>query len=293
MTKNTSYTRDIRLLEKLISSCQSEVMRSYLIQYMRAARPYYIAKRQDQITAAPNGRKCDLIGGFPFTSQSHPWPYDEDYDEYLQPIVQLNLEKTGRLLNEDLGSGILQVWGYSVAKHRYLRFFTRVIDKISLRSLPDQMAPQKVASAIEFPSEWVAKPKLLWRGAGRMFRGTFEHLNCTESADEIFASDSFLTQEPDTDTNDADPELIDLIESWGPYWESEVIQLIQNVPYFGTYLGGHGGNNGSLGRFLNVDQSNEILIFRLTSREDEACMGIVATKDESGNLLFQTQETFM
>jgi len=69
----------------------------------------------------------------------------------------------------------------------------------------------------------------------------------------------------------------------------DVINSIRCLPYFGTYLGGYGGNMGSLGKFLSVDPDDGFLIIRLTSKEDDASVGVVANWAKEGQSFFTVE----
>lgn len=60
-------------------------------------------------------RRADQIGRCaPFTSPR--WPDMAQFSPYAVPIAQIGLKSAGRLLNEDLGTGILQVWLHEFAQ---------------------------------------------------------------------------------------------------------------------------------------------------------------------------------
>lgn len=50
-----------------------------------------------------------IIKAFPFTSESWPWPANAS-GGYLQPLVQLSLERASKALRVNLGDGLLQIW---------------------------------------------------------------------------------------------------------------------------------------------------------------------------------------
>jgi len=58
-----------------------------------------------------NQRKDDLFfGGIPFTSEKWPWPLDSK-GRRLYPIAQIDLENSSEIIQFNLGSGKLQIWG--------------------------------------------------------------------------------------------------------------------------------------------------------------------------------------
>lgn len=50
-----------------------------------------------------------VIKGFPFTSDSFPWPSDSN-EAYKQPLAQIDLDNASKLLGVNLGDSLLQLW---------------------------------------------------------------------------------------------------------------------------------------------------------------------------------------
>jgi len=288
MSKKKRYLQDIRFLKSLVVSAKDESIRQVIDKYLRLSKPYYTAKQSPQSLETLQGRCCDLAGGFPFTSVEYPWPRDDLKDEYLQPILQLNLRKVSRLLRADLGSGLLQVWGYSAEKYGHLKFELRIILTERTKTATQSVYPGKIAQAMRFNSRFLANPKLQWRAGGQMFLGTFEYVSSLDINDFAFVNPSeFAYDEP------VDDYVLEMMEEWGDNWQHEMLLSINNLPYFGTYLGGYGGSYGSRGRFLNVNPSSNIVVLQLVSSEDDACLGVVATRNEAGAITFKTQQTYL
>lgn len=53
-------------------------------------------------------RLANMVGGWPYTSQKHPWPMHGDRP--FPPFLQLNLKDISALSNKNLGDGLLQIW---------------------------------------------------------------------------------------------------------------------------------------------------------------------------------------
>ena len=81
--------------------------------------------------------------------------------------------------------------------------------------------------------------------------------------------------------------LIDLNESY------EIIDFVRSTPYFGTYLGGYGGNNGSLGNFLNINPAGGSLLIRSGSDEDDAHVGVIVRYGKGGEILFDVEGCYL
>jgi hypothetical protein len=79
--------------------------------YSKEGRPFALPSFKVQERSSIKQRTADLLGGFPFTSDAYPWPVGGKDGLHMQPIIQINLEKAGQLLNFNFGEGLLQLWG--------------------------------------------------------------------------------------------------------------------------------------------------------------------------------------
>jgi hypothetical protein len=77
---------------------------------MKISVPYALPKFYKQDGKLADQRKTDMIGGYPYTSELHPWPKWEEDGLPMQPIAQIDLDRTGHILGVDFGSGIAQIW---------------------------------------------------------------------------------------------------------------------------------------------------------------------------------------
>jgi hypothetical protein len=76
----------------------------------------------------PAQRISDMIGGWPYVSESYPWPMTYSGDLPMQPIVQLQCSKVIGLLGWPMVEGALfQVWGPA------FRDFKVVLDNLRTR----------------------------------------------------------------------------------------------------------------------------------------------------------------
>lgn len=70
------------------------------------------AIRTKKIPTARLNRCGEIFCGPIFVSEKHPWPESEGM--HMLPLIQINLDKWGRIMKMDFGTGILQVWACQV-----------------------------------------------------------------------------------------------------------------------------------------------------------------------------------
>lgn len=105
---NESYSLE---LDRFIKSVKDIDLIDYLKMYKDTSRPFCIPNFVDFDRNNKNHRIQDqVLAGFPFTSSRWPWPSGKN-GRYMQPIVQIDLKNAGIQLAEDLGTGLLQIWG--------------------------------------------------------------------------------------------------------------------------------------------------------------------------------------
>jgi hypothetical protein len=156
------------------------VRRRFIQAYARMSRTYCLPRYRplDRTNAAD--RLADQVGaGFFFTSTAWPWPMY--WGHPMQPVAQINLERAGKLLGEDLGSGLAQCW--AVPRSSYTREFETIVrhlPKAALFDAPDMTWPLP-ATWWELENEearrgcgagiepWWAGRRLDWIPMGRMF----------------------------------------------------------------------------------------------------------------------------
>lgn len=97
-------------LNHIFTNKESPSVRKALEKYLKNSVPYALPKFQKQDWSSPDQRKTDMIGGYPYTSEFHPWPTWKEDGLPMQPIAQIDLDRAGDLLGVDFGSGIAQIW---------------------------------------------------------------------------------------------------------------------------------------------------------------------------------------
>jgi hypothetical protein len=94
-----------------IDSQDFDKVKSWLVNYRKTKRDYFIPSFQIQDPANTSHRIMDLLGGVPFTSSDYPWPKTDGVGVDMQPIIQIDLSRASQNIGDDLGSELLQLWG--------------------------------------------------------------------------------------------------------------------------------------------------------------------------------------
>jgi predicted DNA-binding WGR domain protein len=82
-----------------------------------------------------------IVGGFPYTSSTHPWPRNKA-GTAMQFLAQIDLAVASKLLEEDFGAGLLQVFAHD---HELCdKFLFRIIPNKDLSAPPDLSFPEEV-----------------------------------------------------------------------------------------------------------------------------------------------------
>jgi hypothetical protein len=285
VSSRTDYQKDLAVLQSVLRGPSADIVKSEILQYFKLAVPYFVPKRCVQDITIHADRICDLVGGTPYASEKNPWPIDPETNEHLQPIFQVRLEKAGRLLSRNLGKGLLQIFGYSTKKYGHLRFLDRVIRPEDLGDVSCKSSPDIVAKSIDFGEGTQEKPKILWRSAGRMLMGNLSYVDLNIEGSLAFDVNEYLGDDWVAETSH--DSVIALNEP------DDIFDYVRSIPYFGTYLGGRGGNNGSLGNFLNLDPADCSLLIRTGSDEDDAHVGVVVRYDKSGEIVFDVEGCYL
>jgi hypothetical protein len=277
------YQLDVSAILGTIETSEDPSLRSILAEYLKLSRRYYTPLYCPQDLGKQDGRFGDLIGGFPFTSVDFPWPIDSRTGEYLQPIVQLSLSKVGKLLRRNLGRGLIQVWGYSAEAYGHLKFELRAIPDGLKRHVLSDFFPNAVARSVDFVELNQKNPKLLWRSGGAMFLGNFEFVRINQHGAfaHLDSSDSKLVEME-----------FDAFGKHSGYSITEAFEILdhmRNLPYSGTYLGGHGGGP----RSHCIDPQDSLLMLRLFNANDDCAYDLSAQSNGSGDYIFGFEEQFM
>lgn len=98
-------------IKKALKDIEYPEVKEALQIYEKEGRPFALPTFKPQDRSSAKQRTADLLGGFPFTNDAFPWPTGGADGLHMQPVIQINLEQAGKLLNFDFGSGLLQVWG--------------------------------------------------------------------------------------------------------------------------------------------------------------------------------------
>jgi hypothetical protein len=193
-------------IEAIRKEKKSPIVGTILDRFTAQARAFCPGIFHEQDPGNPAHRIADLIGGWPYTSELHPWPMTYGGDLAMQPIVQLRLSKVGQLFGVPaIGDGLLQVWGpgftdfETVLQNLREPFLTRVIPAHELGTPPDQEPPVGVRwldgqfrpkfEGVQFlmnPSEdcvFRLAPLVDWQPTRPMY-GTFPHLFNVLTLDE-------------------------------------------------------------------------------------------------------------
>ena len=274
------FAKDIEFLSDVIDRARASDTRRILANYRDQVLPYFVPRFFVQSKRIPERRKCNLIGGFPYTSAEYPWPIDVASGQHLQPIAQIDLEHVGSLLKDDFGSGLLQVWGYDAQSYGLLQAEHRIVPKLALGQAVDTFFPPEVACAMEFGDKIKARPQVQWNYAADMFMGTMEYVSSVRddilvrliTDDEVNGAKETeqVTFTADAQESEHDIDFVNIRHS------------LMNVPYFGTYLGGYGGDYGSRGSFLNVNPEKGRQLIRIYSDVDDSNIGVVVRKNVEG-----------
>ncbi len=281
------YKHDIQTILGSIRISADASIKATLVEYMKLSRPFYTPVYLPQDLSKKEGRFCDLLGGFPYTSVDFPWPTDSRTGEYLQPVAQLGLSKVGRLLQRNLGTGFIQVWGYSTEAYGQLRFELRTIGGVSEKDVLSDFFPENIARAVDLGESRRNEPRLLWRSGGGMFLGNLEFV-CGNQNESFSYSDYCGSELVDVEDGVLCDQLGILIAE-----DYEILDHVRSLPYFGTYLGGHGGGSGSLGWFLNLDPQDSLLILRAYCDEDDSNFGVFAKYEDDGKIAFDLESVYL
>lgn len=245
--------------ETYSDEAQEDEDKAFIEKYIETRLPFFVPRFEAQDVANPAHRLATLVGGFPFTSEKFPWPRDAA-GRHKQPIVQLDLTQAGKVLQVDLGRGLLQVWanqiegGWPFGKgwpwnKDDANFEVRVIPESSLGDPLDQDDPKD--------APWLKSMEQLEKGKWKPEGSIAEHpclmihsgsrlLQPRISAWVHFGSMHIPRYDDSADMRGSTTfEFSDFFFSEFP---TESIPnpdsgFIPNACYLGGYGGGHGGQN--------------------------------------------------
>jgi hypothetical protein len=111
MKKKNKFQADLNVIQEYIDVEDSPGLKAYLEVFSQLNLPAVKPKKfRRQVLKDLNQRKMAMIGGYPYTSNTHPWPKDEMDGNLMQPIAQLDLDEVGKFLSLNLGQGLIQIW---------------------------------------------------------------------------------------------------------------------------------------------------------------------------------------
>ena len=178
---------------EIASQQDDEVLRGFMKMYANKSRPFCVPQFLPFDRKRSSHRVADQIfSGFPFTCAEFPWPI-EKIGNHMQPIAQINLAMASELLSENLGSGLMQIWG-GVDSGTKVELLSRLIPESALTSEPDWFYPEHAPwldralgyegcahSSIDvsdFPSFGIDNCRVEWRLLGQMFYPSVMDLVC-------------------------------------------------------------------------------------------------------------------
>lgn len=97
-------------IKKALLDIEYPEVKEALQIFASEGRPFALPSFKSQDRTSAKQRTADLLGGFPYTSDAYPWPTGGPDGLHMQPVIQVNLDEAGKLLNFDFGEGLLQVW---------------------------------------------------------------------------------------------------------------------------------------------------------------------------------------
>ena len=97
-------------IKKALLDIEYPEVKEALQIFASEGRPFALPSFKSQDRSSTKQRTADLLGGFPYTSDAYPWPTGGPDGLHMQPVIQVNLEDAGKMLNFDFGEGLLQVW---------------------------------------------------------------------------------------------------------------------------------------------------------------------------------------
>lgn len=207
-------------------------------------------------------RLSDLLGGWPYVNDSHPWPLTRNANISMQPIVQLQLSTVGHLFSVPaIGNGLLQVWGPAfrnfddVLKNLNNAFLLRIIPSQDLSEPAADNHPDDLFwdgfhfrprdKQVEFlmnPSDlcvFSEKSLVVWQSVRPMF-GVFCHLYNYLNLDE-------------QDQMGGSDEYWPIAEEIAERTASSALSMAQHTVYLGGLGGAAGGSEDpSFGKDLLI-----------------------------------------
>lgn len=121
----------------------------------RLARAQWGRKIVMEETSTTKLNRCgEILCGPLFVSEKHSWP--ESNGEHMLPVLQINLDKCGRIMKMDFGTGILQVWNYQGSPENIVRVLPPedVKKEYLVREIPEPILAIEDDSFFFTPITW-------------------------------------------------------------------------------------------------------------------------------------------
>ena len=259
----------------------------FLEEYIKAAErlTYAIPSFFKFDPKNPEHRVADqVICGFPYTSNSWPWPQDAA-GKFMQPVVQIDLSNAGKILDKDFDDGLLQVW-FSVEPDSKVKGswdpLVRFIPRKSLREPLDENYPPDAPwnpsresdldeeLVFGMPNEIVSSARVEWITAGVMYPKPTKALN-------QWLKDRSLSFDPDIEKIEAKIEKLK-IPGLGNCFDAKSRAL-----RLGGYVFGYGNEADLISWKSNDDQ----LLFYVSV--EFFAMAVTFSKDPGGNYIFSAR----
>jgi hypothetical protein len=305
LTPASLYEAAIERLQNYANAQDNLAVKKCIENYSTSSRPYCVANFLPINPKDTSHRLGDMVGGFPFTSYADPWPVSE-MGIYKQPIVQINLELAGKLLEEDLGSGLLQVWadvledgwqydsGWPVEKVMNA-VQIRVIEKHDLSESPNSFYPSYApwdtpdeelddskshVCLMRLLRNHINNPRINWIEFGRMFQPTYSWEIPTEFSDQGYLVDDLVDAFCEWDSNNH------YLHEFVPQPESP---FIPRSTYLGGFGGGNGGQNEPYPLKFKDGTEGKLLFNTLTDGDSYASVSLAVywKRNEDGSVQFE------
>ena len=258
----SAHDQTLILMKEIAEQSASPFIIKLVEKFTHSTRTFSLPSYSAQDITNSEDRRSDLVGGALFTSDEYPWPQMADSGLYMQPILQLNLTTTGKLLGKDLGTDTLQEWGPVAVDVDDLStdiedFCIRVIPVQSIAKAPSDFLPDWKVSldgsntvffhmVFNVSDERSTLSKVTWGQPLQMF-------GCIQQLFDI----AWAELRKDLDSYGSD-ELMEFAEQLMEQLESSRLMATNNT----DYLGGWGGQTGG-----ESDPSyGDNLIVRLTDQ---------------------------
>ena len=285
------HSEALSMLEELAEQQGDNVIKRCIQLYADTSRPYCLPRYLPFDRNDPEHRVQDqVLCGFPFTSAKWPWPA-EKCGEHMHPIAQINLKYAGKHIGEDIGSGLLQIWGginYSSGRNALTH---RVIPEQDLTDTLDQFYPENppwlaredgdlsfngCVNAQFFLSDYwpfdADRCRVEWVPVGRMFYPeVFMRVSCPVDGDHVGSEFESIDCSP----------LEELAESLTELQIPRGFRLRSRETLF--HLGGYSDGGGNDWHCFG---KGKLLLYHSIDSGIKITIGVTFSRGESGEVTF-------